>query len=303
MTGKPGGSRLVWTAMASAALMLSAAEGSAQAICSAPHSSPTLTQSGAIRTMPAGAGWLQLSVYGQRSRDGFNPLGDRQPFLANATFDVRSVFATAAVGVAEGLEVWAQAPVHRLTISGDGGSSRTTGLGDVRGAVRVSPALFGLEVPMALRGGIKLPGGDFPVLATELPISEGQVDLEVSLESGWSSEDLPVYVVAWVGHRWRMMNEAAEYDPGDESFGHVAVGGSVGVLSWEVGLDGLWGQAPFETGLTLPSASRRLLQLLPTVGTDVGPGRLEATTPIPIAGRNLPAGIGLSLGYRTIWGM
>ena len=241
-------------------------------------------------------------MYGQRSRDSFDPVGDRRPFLANATFDVRSVFATAAVGVTEGVEVWAQAPIHRLTIAGDGGSSRTTGLGDVRAAVRISPALFDYEIPVAVRAGLKVPGRDFPVLATELPISEGQLDYEVSVESGWSGEDLPVYLVGWAGYRWRTRNEAVDYEPGDERFAHLAVGGQSGALSWEVGVDGLWGRTPFESGLFLPSASRRLIQLLPTLGTDVGPGRLEVTTPIPLTGRNVPAGVGVSLGYRTLWG-
>jgi hypothetical protein len=50
----------------------------AQAICSAPHSSPTLSQSGAIRTLPQGAFWLQASFYGQNATESFNPLGDRQ---------------------------------------------------------------------------------------------------------------------------------------------------------------------------------------------------------------------------------
>lgn len=279
------------------------AGASAQAICSAPHSSPTLTQSGAIRTLPAGTGWAQLSLYGQRSSESFDPLGDRQPFLANSIFDVRSVFATGAVGLVEGLEVWGQVPVHRLEVSGDGGSSDSFGLGDIRGAVRVSPALFGYEVPVALRAGIKIPGSEFPVDATQIPLSEGQIDYELSLESGWSSPDVRLYVVGWLGYRWRAMNEDVGYDPGDETFAHAAVGGFEGAFSWELGLDALWGGAPFESGLTLPSGARRLLQLLPTVGTALGPGRLELTAPIPLTGRNLPAGMGLSLGYRATWGL
>jgi hypothetical protein len=279
-----------------------AAEASGQAICSAPHSSPMLTQSGAIRTLPAGAGWWQVSLYGQESREGFDPFGRRQPFLADATFSVRSVFITAALGVTDGLEVWVQTPFHRLTVDGDGGASRSTGVGDLRAAVRVSPALLGLEIPVALRVGRKVPGSDFPVLATELPLSEGQVDWEVSAESGWVADAVPLYVVGWIGHRWRARNAAGDHEPGDERFAHAALGGQAGAISWEVGVDGLWGSAPFESGLTLPSAARRLIQVLPTLGSDLGPGRLEATMPIPVSGRNLPAGLGLSIGYRTLFG-
>ena len=43
------------------------APAAGQAVCSAPHSSPTLAQSGAIRTLPSGAGWVQAAIYAQRS--------------------------------------------------------------------------------------------------------------------------------------------------------------------------------------------------------------------------------------------
>lgn len=42
---------------------------------------------------------------------------------------------------------------------------------------------------------------------------------------------------------------------------------------------------------------------LPTLGVTVAGGRLEATAQIPVSGRNLPAGPGLSLGYRLAWGV
>ena len=40
---------------------------SGQAICSAPHSSPTLAQGGSIGTPPVGGGWAQISLYRQHS--------------------------------------------------------------------------------------------------------------------------------------------------------------------------------------------------------------------------------------------
>ncbi|MDA1349658.1 MAG: hypothetical protein O3A47_12465, partial [Chloroflexi bacterium] len=249
-----------------------------------------------------GAGWVQISAYRQRADEAFNPVGDRQSFIGGSTFNTRSAYLTGAFGVAEGLEIWAQVPVHRLSVNGAAGRSEGNGVGDVRAALRVSPALFGLEIPVALRFGAKLPGNDFPVDARLLPLTEGQRDFEVSLETGWSPIDLPVYVVGWVGHRWRGENEIARFQPGNERFAHGAVGAWAGPVSVELGLDALWGSAPDEQGLRLESGRRRFVQLLPTVGADVGPGRLELTTPIPVSGRNLPAGIGLSVGYRVVWG-
>lgn len=274
-----------------------------QAICSAPHSSPTLTQSGAIRTLPAGAGWVQLSVSGQRATEAFNPLGERQPLIGGSSFDTRSLFLTAAYGLTEGVEVWGQLPAHRLTVSGSAGRSEGSGVGDIRGAVRVSPAVVGWTVPVALRLGVKLPGSDFPVDPRLIPLTEGQRDVEASVEAGWSGTERPLYVVGWVGYRWRAANEVAGFEPGDERFLHAAVGGWAGPLTFELGLDALWGAAPVEQGLTLEGDRRRLVQILPTVGSEVGPGRLEVTAPVSIAGRNLPAAVGISIGYRTAWGL
>jgi hypothetical protein len=245
-----------------------------------------------------------VSFYGSRSVEGFNRNGDRQDFLARSEFLTRSVFMTASVGVIEGLDVWAQVPLHNLDVLSDGGNSASTGFGDVRIAARISTELFGFEAPLALRVGAKFPTSTFPVDATLLPLSEGQRDYEVSLESGRAFDFLPIYVVGWVGFRWRDLNHVDLSNPGNENFGHLAVGGSVGRLSLELGADGLWGGAPVVAGLPLSRAeARRLFQLVPTVGYEVGPGTFEVSVQFPLAGRNLPTGPGLGVGYRTTWGL
>lgn len=83
----------------------------------------------------------------------------------------------------------------------------------------------------------------------------------------------------------------------------MALGGSAGRVTWELAADGLWGGALTAQGFILDDERRRLVQLLPTVGIGVGPGRLEATAQIPVSGRNLPVGRGLSVGYRIAWGL
>ena len=225
-------------------------------------------------------------------------------FWLRASSLTRSVFLTAAMGVAEGLDLWAQMPIHRLGVESLGGNSVSSGVGDVRFAARVSPELFGFEAPFGVRFGGKVPGSTFPVDATVLPLTEGQRDWEISLESGRAFDFLPVYVVGWVGYRWRGLNESALYQPGDESFGHLAVGGSVYDLAWQIGADGLWGKAPIVSGLLLADQeARRLLQIVPTVGHPVGPGTVEVSVQIPLAGRNLPSGAGVGVSYRTTWGL
>ena len=58
------------------------------------------------------------------------------------------------------------------------------------------------------------------------------------------------------------------------------------------------------SGLTLSDdEARRLLQIVPTVGYPVGPGKIEVSSQIPLLGRNLPTGIGVRVSYRTTWGL
>lgn len=276
---------------------------SPQAICSAPHSSPTLAQSGSIRTLPKGGGWLQVSVYGQRATRFFDPNGDRQSFLAESEFDTRSLFFTGAVGITAGFELWAQAPVHYLEVESAGGDSRTSGLGDVRIAARLGPELLGLDLPLSLRLGVKVPGSGFPVDATVLPLTEGQRDWEASLESGLRLGNSPTFIVGWLGYRWREENSDAAREPGDEVFASVAVGGILDRFSWQVTGDILWGGVPLAQGFRLPGDRRRLVQVLPTLGMKVGPGQLEASAQVPVWGKNLPAGFGGSFSYRLSWGV
>jgi hypothetical protein len=305
MTGRPWGRRNSAPALILALVATMAHEGaSAQAVCSAPHSSPTLAQGGSIGTLPRGAGWAQVSLYAQRATKFFNHLGNRQAFLADSRFDTRSVFLTGAVGLVDGLEVWAQVPVHRLGVEATSGESTSSGFGDVRVALRAAPELFGLPgVPLAFRVGAKVPGSSFPVDATVLPLTEGQTDVEMSLESGTVLSALPLYVVGWIGYRWRGENQDAARQPGNERFAHLAIGGSAGRVAFEIAADGLWGAAPLAQGIRLPSERRRLIQLVPTVGLEAGPGQLEVTAQVPVSGRNLPTGVGWSTGYRTTWGI
>jgi hypothetical protein len=278
-------------------------ELTAQAICSAPHSSPSLVRNGSMRTLEPGTGWLQVSLYRQQADESFNHLGDRQPFLANGRFDTKSVFLSGAVGLTRGVEFWAQLPVHNLNANSAGATSTTTGLGDIRFAARIGSEFVRLNLPIAVRAGVKIPGSEFPVDATVLPLTEGQMDFEASLESGGTLGSLPLYMAGWIGYRWRTENTEAARKPGNEGYAHLALGAFAGDLIFELAADGSWGRAPVAQGIRLEAESRRLLQLIPTVGYELGPGRLEFTSQVPVYGRSLPSGVGMSIGYRFAWGV
>ena len=167
---------------------------SGQAFCAGPHSAGSLSQGGSIKSLPPGGGWVQLSVYRQGFDQFYNQNGELQDFLASGEFLTRSVFLTASVGVVEGLDVWAQLPVHNLRVENQAFNTTSSGVGDFQFSARITPELFGSDVPVGLRFGSKFPAGAFPVDATVLPLTEGQRDWAVSLESGWTFDFLPIYV-------------------------------------------------------------------------------------------------------------
>ena len=272
----------------------------AQAVCSAPHSSPTLGQGGSIGTLPPGSGSVQLSAYSQEVDDAFDALGTRQRFLGGGETITRSLYVTAALGVVRGADVWAQAAVHHLRYVEDRGERERNGLGDIRLAARASAELLGSSAPVSLRAGIKIPMSTFPVEAL-VPLSEGQMDLELSVESGHSWAGGAWYILGWIGHRWRRELSALPLDPGDEWFGHVTVGGQRGPVRWDMAAEVLSGAAPRQQGIELPRNRRRLVQLAPNLALALGPGEVDLGLQVPLTGRNLPSDPGIGVGYRVSW--
>ena len=63
----------------------------AQAVCSAPHSSPVLTSSGSLRTLAPGSGWVQLTLYRSQSERFFDADGTSQRLITDATALARAM--------------------------------------------------------------------------------------------------------------------------------------------------------------------------------------------------------------------
>ncbi|MEQ8330283.1 MAG: hypothetical protein RH859_07395 [Longimicrobiales bacterium] len=282
-------------------LALAPAAGEAQAVCSAPHSSPMVSASGSVLMLDPGAGWVQVAARGVRSTRFYGTGGSVHdlPGLTSAT--TVSAYLTGSVGLVPGLEIWGQLPVHRLDVRDEAVDRSRVGLGDPRVSVRVGPELLGFDpLPVSLRGGIKVAGSDFPVDSRVLPLSEGQTDYEVAVESGIRFGE-GLYAVGWLGYRWRTEDASSRREPGDERFGHLAFGGDLGSLRLELGLDALDGLAPRQDGLALPASARRLVQISPTVGWAAGAGRFQASAQIPVSGRSLPTGPAVGVGYLLAW--
>jgi hypothetical protein len=275
----------------------------AQAVCSAPHSGPVISNGAQAGTLEPFTGWFQLSIARQDTRTIYQHDRVARPLILDGEATTTSVYASASIGVLEGVEIWAQIPFHALSYTDNGGSRERSGIGDPRFSVRLSPAVAGFNaVPVVLRAGVKLPGERFPVDATVIPLTEGQRDWELSIESWRTFAGGRTYVLGWAGYRWRETNRDAARRPGNEVFIHGAVGGPLGErLHWELGGDVLRGGAPEQQRVILEASRRELAQVQPTLSWNVGPGRVGLSAQIPLQGRNLPASPGFSLGYLMLW--
>ncbi len=249
---------------------------------------------------PPGKGWTSLTFYHQDTEQVYNFEGDQGPFPADGHAVGNSTFLTTALGLVDGVDAWAQFSFNRLRFDDVLGQRTSTGPGDVRLYARASPLrLFGMSTPVAIRAGVKLPVGDFDVGTNLIPLGDGQRDWELMLELGHSFYPNPTYVAAWIGYRWREPSPDDDQAFGDERFFYAAVGGELGPIGYKVAFDGWYGKTPIFDGLPAPGAKREMLRLSPSLLIPAGPGQFEIGTRLPLAGKNLPAGADLVVGYFT----
>lgn len=249
---------------------------------------------------PPGEGWVSVTLYHQDTRERFDQDARERPFFNGGHAVTSALYVTGALGLVEGVDVWVQVPLLRLQFDDAVRQRDRAGIGDVRLFARAAPLRpLGLSWPVAVRGGVKLPVGDFPREggAEIIPLGEGQRDWELMLELGHSFHPRPLYVTGWVGYRWREEDEELLRDYGDERFFFVQVGGTLGRLGARLQVEGLDGLTPEIEGVTLASARRELLEITPVVSWAVGPGSVEGGVRIPVHGRNLPAGETVLVGY------
>ena len=257
-------------------------------------------EAGAQWVEPPGRGWLDLSVFHLDTREAFRSDGDIAAFdpFTQAHAVSTSAFATVAMGLFPGVDAWVQVPYQRLRFDDLAGDRLRTGIGDARFYLRVQPGrYFGSGFPLAVRGGAKVPVGDFAVDAEIIPLGDGQRDWELVLELGHSFYPLPAYVSAWLGHRWREANVESRRDFGDEVFFLLSGGIEFGRLGASLIAEGWDGGVPVIEGLSIATASRSMLRLTPSLNYRLGAGSAKAGVQIPVRGTNLPAGNTLVIGY------
>jgi len=249
-----------------------------------------------------GKGWVDLTVYHIDTRQTFGSSGRRRSFFSDGHAVSTSVFLTIAAGLAPGLDGWVQVPYQRLRFDDAGGDRLRSGVGDTRLYLRVAPLhFFGSDFPLAIRGGVKIPVGDFNVDSQVIPLGDGQTDWELMGELGHSFYPVPAYVSGWVGYRWREENDLTLQDFGDERFFLVQGGWTYEGVGLQLTVEGWDGNPPIIEGLRLPNAKRQMLQVTPSASFAAGPGQIRVGARSALAGRNLPAGTSLVVGYFTNW--
>ncbi len=254
-------------------------------------------------TESRGSGWTSVTMYHQSTSEFFNSGGETTPYLLDGKATSTSLFVTTDIGLGRGFDAWVQLSFQRVEFGDLTAVRRSSGFGDLRLYARWSPSpAMGWSLPVAVRMGVKVPVGDFDAFSSVLPLGDGQTDLEVVGEIGHSFYPVDAYVTAWLGYRWRRPQGSTDFDFGDERFVLVTGGWTAERLGAKLGLEGWLGSEPTQQGLGTNGQARRMLRILPSLTTRLGPGSLEIGTRVPISGRNLPAGADFSVGYFLRWG-
>ena len=214
---------------------------------------PALCEAGAW-TQPQGRLWLKIAGIAQESDqfyaesratlpDGRNiQPGDARPYDNGGLGTSRLVWSELEYGLTGAVTLGLQVPYYDLRYEDDLAIHRSFGIGDLRVTSRV--ALWARENRVTARVAWKLPTGPTSQSPDVIPIGDGQADLELGLQLGRGLGRALSWVGAEGGFRYRRLDAARDWDPGDEWFWLVEAGyglvgeGRVGVKAAYTGTRG-----------------------------------------------------------------
>lgn len=215
--------------------------------------------------------------------------GDERPYDDGGAFRQQTLWLEGEYGVANRLTVGVQLPYQDLRFEDRFQITESWGFGDIRFIGRA--ALLDGSQRLTLRAAWKLAVGDAATDPDQVPVSEGQTDLELGLQWGTSLGRSLSWVGAEGGYRWRLEDDEGRI-PGDELYWRLELGYAP-VKAWKLavklGCDGLRAQTTFRNDLAEPgqrSYDRLELGLLWQWGAWI----LEPLLVTTLAGERYPAG-------------
>ncbi len=229
--------------------------------------------------------------------------GERLRYLFGGKSVSRAYLLDFNYGLGWNLEIEFGASYYDLQYNDDGGGRRNTGPGDMHAGVKWQ----GLQFPFAaaLRGGIKIPTGEFDIDPERVPLSENQWDIEGAIAAGRSFYPAPVYAGAELGYRNRFENSQTRVKPGNETFFSVETGISpLESILLKLAFEGLFAseRESREFGFLVKNKEgRKLLSLSPYLSYNAPSGVfIETGAKFLLAGRDYPAGTQYtaSVGWR-----
>ncbi|HEX9641885.1 MAG TPA: transporter [Candidatus Krumholzibacteria bacterium] len=225
-------------------------------------------------TQPQGSVWFKSAFLYHLSAEQFAPTaavledgtpverGDRRPFNDDGSMRVRVLWSEAEYGLHERVTLGVQLPYYDLRFEDRFQRTDSWGIGDIRFTGRI--ALLDGAHRLSARGAWKLPAGKAATDPDDVPLSEGQHDLEAGLQYGHSlGRDL-----SWVGieggYRWRRHDEETGRDPGNEWLWNVELGHALSgslPLALRVAWSGLRGDETRDENLGIVPGQRRFHDL------------------------------------------
>jgi len=223
--------------------------------------------------------------------------GDRRPFDDDGATRMRALWTEAEYGVTERLTLGMQLPWYDLRYEDQFSVVDSWGVGDIRFVSRV--ALLNAAHRLSVRGAWKLPVGAAQTDPDDIPVSEGQADLEAGLQYGRGLFGRPL---SWIGleggYRWRLRDAELGRDPGDEWFWRVEAGWSL-LSSGGLGLRATWdglrgGETLYDDFGALPG-NRSFDAITTGLLVPLGAWLVEPLVSFTVSGEAYPAGESLSL--------
>lgn len=239
---------------------------------------------------------IEAKLLHQDTRERYFLDGARIPYFFEGHNRTSAAYADVAVGLPWRLEAALQGSVFRIDFDDLADERRSTGVGDTRLGLRRNLLRGPLVVTVGAR--LKLPTGRFQNDAEVVPVGEGQLDYDVSLELGRSLWPKPGYLTGELGYRFRSENRENGIRPGNELFWSLE-GGYSPLRRFTIKLlaRGLQGQESTAFALPITTLKRKAVYLEPGLILDLGGGRgVSVSAPFTVAGRNWPAGPVLSVG-------